>query len=350
MKTVLIIEDDKVIRENTAEILSLSGYEVLTTQDGKEGVKLAMEHKPDIVVCDIMMPALDGYGVIHLLQKNEETFNIPFIFLTAKEEREEQRKGMQMGADDYITKPFTEIELLTAIEVKLKKIEQAEKKNGALHEQSNRSTTIEPVDRALEDLIKNKKVQKFKKKEIIYTAGTLPNRMFFIQKGKIKAFKTNDDGKNLITDLYGDNDFFGYVPMLEEAPYKETTEALEDTEVAIIPRADFEQLISQNGNVARRFFKLLAQNVTAKEDQLLGMAYNSLRKKVANALLAVHQTYSKEENLAIYINRASLASLAGTTKESTVRVLTDFKDNGLIEITEQSGILIPDPTQLQDIL
>src|SRR5574339_330307 len=121
MKSVLVIEDNKDIRENTAEILDLAGYKTFTAENGKKGVDVAMKEKPDVIVCDIMMPELDGYGVLHLLRKNPETQNIPFIFLTAKTERGDFRKGMEMGADDYITKPFEDIELLNAVEVRLKK-------------------------------------------------------------------------------------------------------------------------------------------------------------------------------------------------------------------------------------
>ena len=86
MKSVLVIDDNADIRENTAEILDLAGYKTFTAENGKRGVDLAMKEKPDVIVCDIMMPELDGYGVLHLLRKNEETQNIPFIFLTAKTE------------------------------------------------------------------------------------------------------------------------------------------------------------------------------------------------------------------------------------------------------------------------
>src|SRR6185312_1287633 len=123
MKTVLLIEDNTDIRENLAEILELSNYKVFMAVDGKEGVAIALKNHPDIVVCDIMMPVLDGYGVIHMLQKNEQTKNTPFIFLTAKAERSDLRKGMELGADDYITKPFSGTELLNAIERRLKKAE-----------------------------------------------------------------------------------------------------------------------------------------------------------------------------------------------------------------------------------
>ncbi|HMV89994.1 MAG TPA: response regulator, partial [Cyclobacteriaceae bacterium] len=112
MKKILLIEDNPEIRENTGEILSLAGYEVSTAENGKTGVDLAQKIKPDLIICDIMMPELDGYGVLHILSKNDETSAIPFIFLTAKTEKTDVRKGMTLGADDYLTKPFDDTDLL----------------------------------------------------------------------------------------------------------------------------------------------------------------------------------------------------------------------------------------------
>ena len=118
---ILLIEDNPDMRENTAEILELSGYEVTTAENGKIGVDLAQRTKPDLIICDVMMPVLDGYGVLYLLSKDNETAGIPFIFLTAKAERSDFRKGMEMGADDYVTKPFDDVELLNAVESRLRK-------------------------------------------------------------------------------------------------------------------------------------------------------------------------------------------------------------------------------------
>src|SRR5438270_2415606 len=123
MSRILVIDDNTDIRENTAEILDLAGYKTFTAENGKKGVEVAIKEKPSLIVCDIMMPELDGYGVLHLLKKNPETEHIPFIFLTAKTERSDFRKGMEMGADDYVTKPFDDIELLNAIEIRFKKME-----------------------------------------------------------------------------------------------------------------------------------------------------------------------------------------------------------------------------------
>ena len=127
IRTVLIIEDNEDIRESTAEILEFADYKVYTAENGKKGVELAQSHQPDIILCDIMMPELDGYGVLYMLNKNEQTASIPFIFITAKTERVDMRKGMEMGADDYLTKPFGDMELLNAIETRLQKREVAKK-------------------------------------------------------------------------------------------------------------------------------------------------------------------------------------------------------------------------------
>ncbi|HNB82245.1 MAG TPA: response regulator, partial [Chitinophagaceae bacterium] len=106
MYHILLIEDNEDVRENTAEILEMAGYKVSTAADGKQGIASVQKDKPDLIVCDIMMPVLDGYGVLHMLGKNPATQSIPFIFLSARAERSDMRKGMDMGADDYITKPF----------------------------------------------------------------------------------------------------------------------------------------------------------------------------------------------------------------------------------------------------
>ncbi|UPT71119.1 MAG: response regulator [Flavobacterium sp. JAD_PAG50586_2] len=121
MTKILIIEDNNDIRENVIEILRLCGYEVYEADNGKTGTELAIKHIPDLILCDIMMGDLDGYGVLHLLSKHEVTKTIPFIFMTAKSERADIRKGMELGADDYLTKPFDDTELLNAIETRLKK-------------------------------------------------------------------------------------------------------------------------------------------------------------------------------------------------------------------------------------
>jgi len=124
MKKILVIDDDKSVLNSLNDLLTLTGYEVRTLSESISAVKTAAKFKPDLILCDIVMPVLDGLGVLNQLNKNPDTTNIPFIFLTAKSELHDIRKGMEFGADDYIVKPFTPSELLRAVEVRLSKREK----------------------------------------------------------------------------------------------------------------------------------------------------------------------------------------------------------------------------------
>ena len=349
MKTILLIEDNQDIRENMAEILEMSNYKVLTAPDGKVGVALAIENLPDLIVCDIMMPVLDGYGVIHMLQKNDTTNNIPFIFLTAKAERTEIRKGMDLGADDYITKPFNGTELLNAIESRLRKADLIKQEIAAgMQGVSVLMETVGGKD-ALKTFANDRSTSTFKKKQAIYSEGSHPYRLYYIQRGKVKTYKTNDDGKELVTGLFNEGDFFGFIAMLEGTSYKESAEALDEVEVAIIPKEDFDNLINNNRHVMQKFIQLLASNVTEKEQQLLNIAYNSLRKKVADALMSIYSKYGYGiEGYSIEISRENLANIAGTAKESVIRTLSDFKDEKLIDI-KQGDIYILNEKKLANM-
>lgn len=351
MKHLLLIEDNDEIRENTAEILELAGYKVSTAENGKVGVEKALQQKPDLIICDIMMPVLDGYGVLHLLNKNPALTGIPFIFLTAKAERGDFRKGMEMGADDYITKPFSDIELMNAIESRLKKTEIAAK------HYSSDATGMQQMlndfrgNNVLKELAADRHINHYRKKQVIYSEGNHPNRLYFIQKGKVKTFKTNDAGKELTIGLFSESDFFGYIALLEETVYKETAEAIEDCDIAIIPKEEFESLLLNNRDATHKFIKLLAKNISEKETQLLGLAYNSLRKRVADALLTLRNKYRKENetNFSIHISREDLANIAGTATESLIRTLSDFKSEHLIDIAG-GNIIITNQKKLEAML
>lgn len=115
MKTILVIEDNHAIRDNTCELLELEGYKVIIAANGKTGLALAREKKPDIILCDIMMPEANGYEVFRGLKNDAVTAIIPFIFLTASVEKEEVEAGLRMGASGYIRKPFETKELLETI-------------------------------------------------------------------------------------------------------------------------------------------------------------------------------------------------------------------------------------------
>ena len=351
MKSILLIEDNDELRDNTAEILELANYKVITAANGKLGIQSALQQRPDLIICDVMMPELDGYGVLHMVNKNSELSDIPFIFLTAKSERSDQRRGMEMGADDYITKPFTDIELLNAIESRLKKNEIV-KKSYTPDDQGIKNLLQDVKGlTALHDLTDTGNINTYENKQVIYRESNYPNKLFFIKKGKVKTFKSNDAGKELTIDLLNEGDFLGYTALIENSPYKETAEAIEQCELSIIPKEDFELLINNNMDVAKNFIKLLAKNVSDKEHQLLSMAYNSLRKRVADALLTLQEKYKNEtdEKFSIHISREDLANIAGTATESLIRTLSDFKNEKLIDI-KNGNIVIENEKRLSAML
>lgn len=342
-KNILLIEDNLEVRENTAEILELAGYNVDTAEHGKEGVKKAQENTPDLIICDIMMPELDGYGVLHILSKNAKTASIPFIFLTAKSEKSDFRKGMNLGADDYITKPFDEVDLMNTIESRLAK-------SARLNEQFKQKTSQEQTtNQQLNLLSENRKTKKYKKKENIYREGDYPNYIYCVTSGKIKTTKINDDGKEFITGLFNQGDFIGYESILREEDFSETATALEESEVSIIPKADYLTLLQENREVSALFIKMLSKNVIEKEQELLDLAYNTVRKRVADALIKLCEKYKTEDSsFKMVISRSDLASMVGTATESVIRILSEFKEEELIKI-EGSTIYVLQLDQLRSI-
>ncbi|MBD2756935.1 response regulator [Spirosoma validum] len=348
MKTILLIEDNADIRENTAEILELAGYSVTTAENGKIGVELALADRPDLIICDIMMPVLDGYGVLHIVNKNPELNGIPFIFLTAKSERIDFRKGMELGADDYLTKPFDDTELLSAVEGRLNRFSKLWAEDYNLKQEG----LTQFLDDArsvggLHSLSVDRKTHYVPKKQFIYTEGDEPTRLYFLKSGRIKTTRTNNDGKELVTGLYGPGEFFGDLALLEETNYTDSALTLDDSELVYIPKEDFRQLLTSQPEVGRQFVRLLAGRVSDKENQLLGMAYSSLRRRVADALLRLQEPLSSGEPAPpIQLSRDDLAAVIGTATESLIRTLSEFKHDNLIEITG-AGIRVLQPDKLR---
>ncbi|MDA8792106.1 response regulator [Bacteriovoracaceae bacterium] len=350
MKKILIIEDDQVMRENTAEILELANFKAVTAENGKAGYKKAKEEDPDLIICDIMMPEIDGYGVLHLLSKDPSTASIPFIFLTAKAEKSEVRQGMELGADDYITKPYDEMELLRAIEIRFKKNELIKKNFSDNLDGLNQFIEEAKGNKELEALSQDRPKIKLKKKTILYHSGDTPQYLYFLASGKVKTFRNHDDGKEYVTDIYKQNDFFGLNPLFEKRDYRESAITLEDSEVCKIPRQDFMELVYKNRDVAIKFIKILSRNLEDRERQLLSMAYDTVRKRAAEALLDLEKRFTKEEseNTRIKITRDDLASMVGTASETVIRCLSEFKEDGFIAV-EGRDIIILDSSSLSEI-
>ncbi|WP_159476820.1 response regulator [Dyadobacter sp. 3J3] len=330
-ESILVIEDSKDIRESTAEILEFSGYTVLQASNGKKGVEMATNQRPDLILCDIMMPELDGYGVLYLLSKNPDTDSIPFIFLSAKAERIDFRKGMEMGADDYLTKPFDDIELLSAIESRLtKEVKQKAYHSKTLKNLEKLTIGADSGAAELKALIECRKIRHIKKKQTLYYDGDAPLGIYLILSGSVKTIKRTDDGRELITGLYSADDYLGVDALLLDVVFNETAEAIEDTAVCLLLKESVITLLSTYPQLGNQFIKILSNNIRDKEEQMLDLAYNSVRKRLSNVLIKLNKQ-SSGEPVEFKVSREELASMVGIATETVSRTLSDFKDEGIIE-------------------
>ncbi len=331
MKKILVIEDNPEMLENISEILSLANYIVFKAENGKVGVKKAQIELPDLILSDIMMPELDGYGVLYMLANNPLTAKIPFIFITAKADKADYRKGMGMGADDYITKPFDDIELLKAVEVRLKKFDSINnKEQEPLEVFLNKLTDLTNIKEL--NIVKKSKI--FKKKESIYLEESNVQFVYFLKKGKVKLNKTNENGKEYIVDMLSQGEYFGYLPFFEDNIHNETAVALEESEVLFLDKESFFQLLYSNRDIANKFINLLAGNIRDKEEKLIRLAYNSVRKRVADTLVDLKKKFDLEnaDTYILSITRDDLANMVGTATETVIRTLSDFQYEKMIEI------------------
>ena len=342
---ILVIEDSNEVCESVASILKIGGYEVFTANNGKLGIESVREHEPDLIVCDIMMPDLDGYGVLHLLSKDPNTANIPFIYLTAKTDQRDFRTGMNLGADDFITKPFDGFELLRIIELRLKKNDQL--KTSFQHTISDADDFFDKV-RLLPEfqkLAENRHSRHYKKKEFVYHEGQPPSFIYLIDKGQVKTFKSNADGKELVTGLHGPGEFIGFVPSLENKPTHESALVTKEADIFLIPREDFLTMIYTNKEIAKKFISVLSSHLYEAENTMFELAYESVRQRVATILIKLHNRTSDPSTL-ITVSRKDLAKMVGTSTESLNRTLSDFKNEGLLEILNK-GIKIQELPNLE---
>jgi CheY-like chemotaxis protein/CRP-like cAMP-binding protein len=339
MKKVLVIEDNFEMRDNISEILQLADYEVYTAVNGKEGVALAVKQLPDVILCDIMMEELDGYGVLFMLNKHPETSTIPFIFITAKTQKQDIRKGMEMGADDYLMKPFDDIELLKAIETRLKKRAlQKDFDSNSINQMQQLASETKGLP-AFKKIIEERKMRTVQKKQTLYYEGDKVTGIYLIHKGKIKTTKIADDGRELTTGVYDAEQFVGANILFSTDSYIDNAVALEESTLSFFPIQELEKLITQYPDVAGKFIKILSNEVCDKEEQLLQMAYSSVRKRIAESLLSYHKQHCRNgEN--INLTRYEIANLSGTAPETVSRTLTDFENEGLISKNRNELVLL----------
>ena len=295
-----------------------------------------------------MMPELDGYGVLEALSLDPGTTHIPFIFLSAKTEHKEIRRGMDLGADDYLTKPFEEIELLSAIQSRLAKAEILSE----LREANSKKKEVTEEVRNLNDL-KNLfddtgVIADYNKGEIIYREGAHSNTIYLILEGIVKCHKMVESGKELITALYKPDDFLGFTSFADNFPYQETATTVDEVKLAGISKNELKAILGLNQNVSLELMNLLSENIKDIKEQLIQMAYSSVRKKTAQTILQFTRIMNSKPEDTIRISRSDLASVAGIATESLIRTLSEFKKNGLIEI-EGRNIRILELKALEDV-
>lgn len=342
MKKILLIEDDVTVRENTAELLELSDYEVVAAANGKQGLEKAKVELPDIIVCDIMMPELDGYDVLTNLSKDSKTSSIPFIFLSAKTEHKDIRRGMDLGADDYLTKPFEETELLSAIESRIAKVEIL------------KSQTKEPEEdkvqnlAAFREMMRQRERVQHKAGDVIYEEGKSSLHFYMVERGVIKAHKFDSRGKEMITEIYKEGDFFGNLSFNKSSAYGEYTTAIEDSLLYVASKEDFAEILKQNSNIGMELLEEVSDHLLGVKEQLLEIAYASVRRKTARTILLFAHKIKKNPLHSIRISRSDLAGVAGIASETLIRTLSDFKKEGLIEI-EGRNVKLIDAEKLEKI-
>lgn len=344
MKKILIIEDNTDVRENLEEILQLSGYEVLAAKDGKEGVNSANSWKPDLILCDVMLPVLDGFGILQILSKNPELNSIPFIFLTAKTELSDMRKGMNLGADDYITKPFKKDELLSVIEMRLARAQEH-------HASPQTESKLKNTERAmglLKSIFDAAEERNYPPGYHFFSLHDRPRNALYLQSGLVKEYNTSDFGREYIFRIHTAQNYPGIWEAYRGDPYRTFSTSITDCTTLSLPIESFREAIQKEPYVVYALQEILYRQKVNAERKLLAAAFHSVRKKVSMMLEELHGLGFGNNEHSIDINRADLSSMCGTAKETLTRTLSDFKDENLVDI--QGGkIVITDLKGLQNM-
>lgn len=333
MKKILVIEGGGKISEGIDGMLG-PDYKVIKAGTGFDGLEVAKKERPDMIFCSAVMPDIDGYGISDILSKDKSTMDIPFVILNNR-----------YNGHKIVNDPAWLAGTLDKLSEKNNKGSGLSTKLDALLQLIN--GTAKPSDGIMGDY----RTRVFDKKENIYYEGDTPGTVYMIKSGRVKTVKMGPGGKEFIIDIYEKNTFFGHMAIFENNEYPDTAVALEETEVLLIPKDDFLALINNSNEMAGRFIKMLTDDISEKEERLMTLAYNSVRARVAGALLQLQKKYKKDKSslpLTIHVSRDDLAGLIGTTTESLIRTLTDFKQEGHIE-TDKGEITILDAAGLQKI-
>lgn len=343
---ILLIEDNTDMRENIAEILMLSGYQTIEAENGKVGVIKAIAELPDLIICDVMMPIMDGFEALYILEKNDKTKHIPFIFLTAKSENQDVRAGMNLGADDFLTKPFEEIDLLKAVETRLTKHE-----NKQQHIDTNSSSILSVDD--VNALLCSEgvgEIKNYKRKDVVFYEKDDANALYWVKEGSVRLFKEHPLGKDFTTSIINEKTVLGLTAVYANTKFSQSAVCMDNTVCVKIPKNKFLELVKNDSCLQNYFFTNLAESHIKKETSLVDLAYNSVKKRVADSLLLLDEKFNLKslDSFSIYIPRDELATMVGTSPESVIRVLSNFKSDKIIEI-HGSEISILDKNKLREV-
>lgn len=292
------------------------------------------------------MPKLDGYGVYKILFSNEKSKYIPFIFLSSKSNYIERRKGMELGADDYLTKPFDESELLTAIEIRLKKASQKEASHTSVFSYSENNSFAKVKNlKELIEILCIRETHTYKKGDTLFCEGNISNHIYLVKEGLIKTYKNTAEGKELITGLYKKRQFIGYTSSLGNFPHNEYAESIGDSIIIKIDKLDIKNILQSNPNITIDILEMLSNNIETFKNKMLQIAYSSVRMRVSKTLLLV----IKDDPLkTIIISRSDLANITGVAKETLIRTLSDFREEGLIK-TSRTSVIVLDKQKLEKV-
>jgi CRP-like cAMP-binding protein len=348
--TILIFESNKSRLKHLADVLKFGDYVVIPAENWSDWISLESKIKPDLIICNLLIPDMDGFGIFHLLSRNSATADIPFIFLSEKFDIAIFRKVMVMGADDFITIPFEDLELLQAVEIRLKKNKKIKSLFGDFKKGEEDFFERGSLLNEFQKYSDSHSRKFLKKKELLFLEGSHPFELYYIIKGGLKTYRLSQDGKQLITGLHYSRQFVGYLPLLNRTPYQESAQAMSSTEVYVIPKDDFEKMVFHNRQVASHFIRLISSDLFEMEKRLMELAYSSIRQRLAITLVNLYNQQKVGEKLApcILISRMDLSNILGTAHESLNRIIAEFKNEGLLEIIE-GGFKIPKLEKLQEL-
>lgn len=332
---ILVIEDNEEMRENICEILELADYEVFSAEDGLKGIQLARQGLPDLIICDIMMPNLDGFGVLKIKSQDENLRDIPLIFLSAKAEKEDFRKGMNLGAEDYIMKPFEDVDLLQVIETKLSKYSRIgqkvrTKKLGSLI----RFDQFRELPQ-VKELVAQSSTKDFGKKSILWNYDENISSYMWLEEGLIKESLDTVGFKEIIIDFVNDGNFIDN-SYLFKSTYRSRCETIEHCKIKFVSKQKLESIIIQENMMQA----LLEHSLTQYHDISKRLAVNSfgnVREKIAYHLIILHHTFRQD---AIRLSREDLSAFCGMAKETLIRTLAEFKEDNLVEADSKSITVI----------